>query len=102
MPRWAAFFKLLLKMTNSHTVFDLDSKVLSEGWFLPNRSAETSRPVSAGDQVMIDSFARYINLATPRSYVKSAPASPPMVIQWRVLRAIMINSLTGLSVNHSS
>ena len=93
MPKWAAVFKRILGMTNSQTIFDLHSKVLSEGWFPPNRSAASAGPVCAGDKVMIDSFARYINVAAPMSYAESAPASPAMIIQWRVLRAIMINAL---------
>ena len=93
MPKWAAVFKRILGMTNSQTIFDLHSKVLSEGWFPPNRSAASAGPVCAGDKVMIDSFARYINVAAPMSYAESAPASLAMIIQWRVLRAIMINAL---------
>ena len=91
---WAGYFRRLLDSFKLKTVKELHDRVLAEGWSPINRGVHSMGKPCGGDQRMIDAFAEYLHLPHPTSYAETAPCSPALLIQWRILRCILLHGLS--------
>ena len=94
MGEWAAFLLRIMDMLQVNTLDDLFDKVRRNGWFPVNRSVEfTNGYVAKPDKRMVDGFAKYIGVAKPEDYSETNLGSLTLLVNWRVVRCIMLHGL---------
>ena len=94
MPSWALFIIGIIDILGLYSLEDLLDEVRSNGWFPANRSLKyTKGQVGRHDKTMVDAFANYINIPNPQDYSETNPKSLALLVNWRIIRAIMRHGL---------
>lgn len=83
---WNLFMIQLLQIMNLATLEDLYEAVIANGWYPANRNAAAG---PALDVHIVNAFADANGYEHPEDYRETAPTHVAMLVNWRVLRAIM-------------